>query len=89
MPAEAQLYSVQDDRYKLILMISGNQERIELYDLLLDPLEERDISQSDKFNCDRLLIEMREWLDATQVAATPDEIPEEKLGALKALGYLD
>lgn len=88
-PAEAQLYSVQDDRYKLTLMISGNQERIELYDLLLDPLEERDISQIDKVNCDRLLVEMREWLDATQVAETPDQIPEEKLRALKALGYLD
>jgi arylsulfatase A-like enzyme len=85
----AEHFSVQDGRYKLILFVSGDNERAELYDLLEDPLEERDLSETEPMIHDRLLSAIKGWLEDTPLSSAKQEIPEEKLEALRALGYLD
>ena len=86
---EEEHFSVQDGRYKLILFMTGADERTELYDLLEDPLEEQDLSDSDPATHDRLLSDLEDWLEHSPVAGAKQEVPEEKLEALRALGYLD
>ena len=82
-------YAVQDDRHKLILTVSGDEESTELYDLWQDPQEQNDLSASATDDHDRLLAEIRAWLVDAPLTGAEQEIPEEKLEALRALGYLD
>ena len=82
-------FSVQEGRYKLTLFMTGDSERTELYDLLRDPLELTDLSKTEPAIHERLLVALRDWLEDTPSIAEVQEIPEEKLEALRALGYLD
>ncbi len=82
-------FSVQEGRYKLTLFVTSEDDRTELYDLWRDPNEEVDLSAEQPAVHDRLLTAMRTWLAETPTTTEVQEIPEEKLEALKALGYLN
>ena len=82
-------FSVQEGRYKLTLFLTGDSERTELYDLWEDPLEEADLSKVEPAIHERLLVALRGWLENTPMTVAEQEVPEEKLEALRALGYLD
>lgn len=82
-------FSVQEGRFRLTLFVSGEDERTELYDLQQDPTEQVDLSAEQPAVHDRLLAALRSWLAETPTTTEEQEIPKEKMEALRALGYLN
>lgn len=82
-------FSVQEGHYRLTLFVGGEGERTELYDLRQDPTEQVDLSAEQPAVHDRLLVALRSWLAETPTTTEEQEIPEEKMEALRALGYLN
>jgi len=80
-------YAVQDARYKLILSLP--ERRSELYDLVADPAETRNLADISPAERDRLLAALDAWLADTPAAAPSEGIAPEKMDALRALGYVE
>jgi len=80
-------YAVQDARHKLILSEPGR--RSELYDLVADPGETRDLADASPADRDRLLAALDAWLADTPAAAPGEGIAPEKIEALRALGDIE
>ena len=83
----ARQYAVQDHRYMLIVSQPDGGE--ELLDLQGDPASVTDLSSEHPEVRDRLDQGLRDWLDRVSAAeGVTLEIREEKLDALRALGYV-
>jgi arylsulfatase A-like enzyme len=80
-------YAVQDTRHKLILSEPGR--RSELYDLVADPGETRNLADVSLADRDRLLTALDAWLADTPAAAPGAGVAPEKAEALRALGEGD
>jgi len=84
------LYAVRTERYKLIFDV--DTDRLWLFDLIQDPTEQRDISQSEPVVAaelrDRLVQHIAESTAAGTLDAEQAELPDEVLERLRALGYL-
>jgi arylsulfatase A-like enzyme len=63
-----------DNRYKLVEIGEGRRQRqaprVELYDLLSDPYESRDIASENSQLVERMLREMRAWQASVEVSLT-------------------
>lgn len=85
------LASWESGGWKLIMTpVPGGEPRVELYDLLNDPEEQRDLAASNPDDVERLRSEyeaVREHLAASAHGSTV-ELSEETQQRLKALGYL-
>jgi arylsulfatase A-like enzyme len=81
-------FAVQDERWKLIASIPSGQ--VELFDLAEDPGETENLAAAMPAERDRLQAALASWLASTPVAKSRvAEIPEEKIEALRALGYIE
>jgi len=80
-------FAVQDERYKLILAPSGDGG--ELYDLVADPGERHDLSAQLPKERERLRVALERWQRNVPASGSVSAIPEEKLEALRALGYVE
>jgi arylsulfatase A-like enzyme len=80
-------YAVQDARHKLILSVPGRQS--ELYDLVADPGEVRNLADDSPDDRDRLLAALDAWLAATPAAGPGEGVASEKAEALRALGDVE
>jgi arylsulfatase A-like enzyme len=81
-----QQYAVQDDRYKLILTLPAGET--ELYDLVSDPKEEQDRSTDLPEIRRRLLDALDGYLGLPIDENEFSSLPEDRLEALRALGYI-
>jgi arylsulfatase A-like enzyme len=80
-------YAVQDHRYMLIVSQPDGVDQ--LIDLQGDPASLTDVSSEQPEVRDRLDHALRDWLDRVSAAeGVTLEIREEKLEALRALGYV-
>ncbi|MHC5210226.1 MAG: sulfatase [Planctomycetota bacterium] len=80
--------SMATDRWKLIHTPAS--ARVELYDLVADPLEQHDRSAAEPLVRDAMLAELDRWAKVTSTR-TPDNLMKENAEAtarLKALGYI-
>lgn len=87
------LLAIQDERHKIIF---SDDERIELYDIISDPQEQKDISDKFPQICEKLKGEFYKILEvyggANQDYASSNFSPEEEArikAKLKSLGYLE
>ncbi|HUP21770.1 MAG TPA: sulfatase [Thermoanaerobaculia bacterium] len=86
--------TVQDERFKAIYRPArgGRTESIrnwELYDLLADPLETRNLAAADHPELARLRRSLVEWMREPAATAPVAPKSEQELRALRALGYVD
>jgi arylsulfatase A-like enzyme len=80
--------SVQDGAWKLVLGVGGRRgNRMELYDLVVDPLETRDIATANPEELRRLRGDLMRWVKNRPGRHAGQEEDEETLKALRALGY--
>lgn len=87
------LLSIQDGRFKLIF---SDDDRVELYDIIADPREQKDISSNFPEKCEKLKAEFRKILEkfggvSEDYAAAAFSAGEEELikKRLKSLGYIE
>jgi len=80
-------FAVQDERYKLILTLPG--EQMTLYDLARDPGETRNRASELPDVRVRLREAIDAWLARTRASDSPLVVPEERVRALEALGYIE
>jgi arylsulfatase A-like enzyme len=85
---------VQSSRWKLVLSPRADGDRVELFDLVADPGERRDLAGTPRAAAaplDSLRAGLDAWIEAGNVAAgTADrrELTDEQRARLDALGYL-
>lgn len=83
-------YSIRSDRWKLIW--NREEDRHELYDLVEDPGETKDLALVEKLVVEDLSKELRGWIaqrrPVTDVALPTEEPTEEEIRRLQALGYV-
>lgn len=86
------IHTLRRGRYKLLVGPGGRPAG--LYDLQEDPLEHRDLLESEAETVRRLRAELRRWLEGNERlsrwTAQPEsrELPPEVVDELRALGYL-
>jgi len=80
--------SVQDGTWKLVLGVGGRRgDRMELYNLVSDPRETRDVATANPEELRRLRGELMRWVKNRPGRHAGQEEDEETLKALRALGY--
>jgi arylsulfatase A-like enzyme len=80
--------SVQDGRWKLVLGVGGRRgDRMELYNLVSDPRETRDVATAHPEELRRLRGDLMRWVKDRPGRHAGQEDDEETLKALRALGY--
>ncbi len=80
---------VRNDDYKLILIPHEGENRFELYDLRADTLEANDIATERPALVDSLKTFLLDWIGSGTAESTVEqEIDEETMRALEALGYI-
>lgn len=71
--------------------VRGEGARSELYAYREDPLEQRDLSRSERDQLDDLHVDLRGWKRRVEAAPPPSDegtsVPDEVLARLRALGY--
>jgi arylsulfatase A-like enzyme len=90
--------SVQESRFKLVFhppregRKGEEPARYELYDLVADPLEERDLASAHPEELSRLGSLLADWMDGRLWVYPPKDLAarrgEETMKALRALGYV-
>jgi arylsulfatase A-like enzyme len=84
--------ALQDDQFKLILAKRPDRERLMLFDLVSDPGETRDISETMPGKTQQMLEALETIVSAIQEQALQGSratLDNETLEALKSLGYVD
>jgi arylsulfatase len=85
--------AASDGRYKLIHIPRGDREIIELFDLVNDPGETRDLSADSASAAirGRLLRQLKGFVDYApgSPSVTPDRLDPERLKQLRSLGYVN
>jgi arylsulfatase len=80
---------MRDDDWKLIMIPGEGGNTYELYDLRTDPLEERDVAAEHPEVVDSLKALLVDWIgEGTAQSTFKDEVDDETMQALKALGYI-
>jgi arylsulfatase A-like enzyme len=80
--------SVQDGKWKLVLGVGGRRPTgMELYDLVADPQETRNVATTHPEELRRLRAELMGWVRNRPGRHAGQEEDEETLKALRALGY--
>jgi arylsulfatase A-like enzyme len=85
--------AIQDERYKLVVARKGQRERFMLFDLDIDPLEKRDISEEKPQKVSEMFSAMEEIIAGAKIAGVRSDAPvaidEETRDMLRSLGYVD
>lgn len=85
-------WALRGERYKLIAVDSGGEEKIMLFDLKQDPFEKKDISQEKPELTDHLSNLMQERIKrAKKISFKPQKmiLNEQEKKVLRSLGYID
>ena len=88
-PWRRRLRSWVDGRYKYIW---GSDERRELYDLSVDPLEQRDLSLEQTDTLQSMNTSLEAYYASLRLCdpeASPQSVPPEQYEMLKSLGYVE
>ena len=81
-------FAVSDGRYQLV--VTDPFSRTALYDLERDPGGLNDLSEKMPELAERLLAELRSWLERVpEPGVVGADVPAEKIDALRALGYIE
>ncbi|MGH7856583.1 MAG: sulfatase family protein, partial [Candidatus Binatia bacterium] len=87
---EDRLASLRTDRFKLVIHLKGGTA--ELYDLLSDPGERRNLAERDRETRSSLELELLGWrrqFDVGDSFTEPVELSPEQVERLRALGYVE
>ncbi|MEW6273018.1 MAG: sulfatase, partial [Thermodesulfobacteriota bacterium] len=86
VPVKGDKHAVRVGRWKYIA--APEENTFELYDLLGDPREQRNLATEKPAERERLAAALAAWLAAPVVAAPPRGVSEEDAKRLEALGYV-